>query len=221
MARLVEQIQAGVDVERSFERLHQRFHLPLRSYFRDHGFSPERSEELTQDVFVQVFRKLSTFEHRSQFTTWLFEIAHHIAVNEVRRVRAAKRDAQEKPLVEESDADDEEGRDAASPLVSDEPDPHEEAELQEQVSILRQALETLPPQMRRCVILRNQDYKYREIAELMNISIDTVKAHLGQARLRLRTILTAGSGALKPLTEEPAEPPGRSGPGRPRSEVET
>jgi RNA polymerase sigma-70 factor (ECF subfamily) len=221
VARLVEQIQAGVDVEDNFARLHKRFHLPLRSYFQSCGFSPERSEELTQDVFVQVFRNLASFQHRSRFTTWLFEIAKNLAINERRRTKAAMRDGQEKPLVEELDADDEEGRDAASPLVSGERNPHEEVELQEQVEVLRQALETLPPQMRRCVLLRNQDYKYREIAEIMNIRIDTVKAHLGQARARLQRILTEGSRALKRLSEEPAEPPGRTGPGRPGSEVET
>src|SRR6185295_123541 len=56
----------------------------------------------------------------------------------------------------------------------------------EQVGRLRQALQDLPPQMRRCVLLRiDQNLKYREIAGVMQISIDTVKSQLSQARDRL------------------------------------
>jgi RNA polymerase sigma-70 factor (ECF subfamily) len=56
----------------------------------------------------------------------------------------------------------------------------------EQRAVLRQALAELPPKMRRCVLLRiDQDLKYREIAALLRVSIETVKSQLSQARDRL------------------------------------
>lgn len=60
---------------------------------------------------------------------------------------------------------------------------------EERSRLLRNALEELPPQMRRCVQLRVQDLRYREIAEILKVSIDTVKAHLYQARQLLKAKL--------------------------------
>ena len=68
--------------------------------------------------------------------------------------------------------------------------PAQEAYERERREALARALEGLPPQMRQVLTLRiDQDLKYREIAEVLQISIETVKAHLFQARQRLRTEL--------------------------------
>ena len=61
---------------------------------------------------------------------------------------------------------------------------------EERLQQLREALLDLPPQMRQCVLLRlDQELKYREIAEVMNIAVNTVKSQLAQAKDRLRTRL--------------------------------
>jgi RNA polymerase sigma-70 factor (ECF subfamily) len=197
VADWVAQIQAGVDVERNFERLYERFHPRLFVFFFRKGLARERCEELAQDALFNAFDKIATFEHRSRFSTWLLGIVHHLYLNERRLMGAAKRDGVELPLEDSPVTGSEEGRTAGVVLKAAEPDPYEEAERKEQVAALRKALQSLPPKMRRCAILRFQhDLKYREIATVMRLNIDTVKAHLGQARQLLRQRLGPGAEVL-------------------------
>jgi RNA polymerase sigma-70 factor (ECF subfamily) len=76
--------------------------------------------------------------------------------------------------------------DAVVEKGSPERDPLRVILTEEETRLLWRAMEHLPPQMRQAVLLRIRDLKYREIAELMHVSIETVKAHLYQARQHLR-----------------------------------
>lgn len=206
MAETVRRIQAGIEVERNFEALYTHFHPRMIAYLSSRGVEAGLCEDLTQDAFIRVSKSIGSFEHRSRFARWVFQILEKILLNEVRRVRAAKRDGVEMPIEEEVGTDAEERRGTASPLVAGGPSADEELERREQASALRRAVATLPPQMRRCVALRlDQDRKYREIAGIMRISVDTVKAHLGQAKVRLQKILAEGSRALDRLESEVLE----------------
>jgi RNA polymerase sigma-70 factor (ECF subfamily) len=211
----VEQIQAGIDSEANFERLFRHFRPRVTRFFSKRGLEPALCEELTQDTFFRAFDRIRSFERRSQFSTWLFEIAKNAFNNELRSRQAAKRDGYELPLQEERDPDEDDRAKVASPLISKAPSPYDEVERREQRLALRKALDTLPPQMRRCIFLRlDQDLKYREIAETLRISIDTVKAHLGQAKVRLQWMLADPDGELARLDEEPEtrlQTAGRSG----------
>jgi RNA polymerase sigma-70 factor (ECF subfamily) len=81
--------------------------------------------------------------------------------------------------------------------VSGEPDALTSAITREQYGILREALAELPEQMRQCVRLRlKDDLKYKEIAEVMKISIETVKTHLHHAKKRLRPRLEPHFGRI-------------------------
>src|SRR5262249_24029945 len=79
----VRQIQAGVDVEASFERLYNHFPPPLFAWLRRRRLSPEECKDLTQEALFLAFRKIETFEHRSRFSTWLWEIARNLYLNDV------------------------------------------------------------------------------------------------------------------------------------------
>lgn len=193
--RQVRQIQAGIDVELNFSRLHQRFHAKVHSYFHDKGFRTGECEELSQEVFLRAFDAIHGFAFRSLFWVWLLEIAHNLWANTIRGIKAAKRDGIAVPLQEESDRDSDERGRTAPALVADGPSPEEEALRKERSAALRAAVASLPPQMRRCAQLRiEQDRKYREIAVLLNTSVDAVKAQLGQAKVRLRALLQEGVG---------------------------
>jgi RNA polymerase sigma-70 factor (ECF subfamily) len=199
----IEEIQAGINVERNFERLHERFHPRLFRYFFRKGIEPALCEELTQEVFVRVLTNLQGFERRSRFARWLFQIARRLYASEIRRTRTDMRSAFEVPLQEEHDTEDEDERRPAPALAGKERNPEEEAQHHEEVAALRKALATLPPQMRTCVLLRlYQDLKYREIAETLHVSIDTVKSQIGNAKIRLRKILQGGVAAVLAGLEE-------------------
>jgi RNA polymerase sigma-70 factor (ECF subfamily) len=186
--RLVELIQANVDREKN-SRLLFELHWPrIVYYFRRKGFSQEESKELTQDTFLRVFKAIDSFRRESTFGWWLKGIADSAYKNEIRRRKTEKRDGIEQSI--DAPGADERSLSPVETLASPAPGPLEEAVDREQVRALRAALKELPPQMRECCILRYvKGLKYQEIAELMQISIETVKAHLFQGRKRLASIL--------------------------------
>jgi RNA polymerase sigma-70 factor (ECF subfamily) len=154
-----------LDPEESFREIFRLYHARV----------------LAQETFFSAFKALSSFRHESSFLVWLFGIMERIYKNELRRRKAEKRDGVE-VSIETSGyeggafldlAVEDEG--LLSQLIS-----------REQIQALRVALERLPEQMRQCCVLRyERGLKYQEIAGLMKISIETVKAHLFQGRKRL------------------------------------
>jgi len=184
---LVERIQAGTDYEGSCRELYQLFRRRISSFFAARGFSFDECAGLTQETFIRVFLGIGRLHSASRFATWLFEIAANIYRNELRRRGASKRDAFEESIEELVQTEAAGRPDALSALSSKAPDPLAETLRRERLESLRAKLDQLPPQMRRCVYLRlYQDLKYREIADLLGISIETVKAHLHQAQKRLK-----------------------------------
>ena len=158
------------------EELFRRYYRPVVAFFMKRGFSSEESRDLAQETFLRVFNKWDSFRGESSVETWLFQIAANLYKNTLRSLQTQKRDAQEVSL----DAE-------VAELGSRESDPLRAVLTEEEVRLLRAALEDLPPQMRQAVFLRvNGDLKYREIADVMHVSIETVKAHLYQARQHLR-----------------------------------
>ncbi|HEY0510300.1 MAG TPA: sigma-70 family RNA polymerase sigma factor [Thermoanaerobaculia bacterium] len=182
--RLVEEIQQGIRVEENFEELFRRFRPSVHSYFFRKRFTTEESKDLTQDVFLRVFKSIDSFRRESRFERWLWEIVTNIYFNEIRKRKTEKRRGFEQSL--DAPGQGEEGPSPAMEIPADEPSPEEYILLAERLGTLRTALHELPDQMRRCCLLRyEQGLKYQEIAVVMKISIETVKAHLHQARKRL------------------------------------
>jgi RNA polymerase sigma-70 factor (ECF subfamily) len=186
--KLIEEIQAGIRVEESSEKIYRKFRPRVRSFFLNKGFSPQESDDLTQDVFLRVFKSIDTFRRESRFERWLWEITSHIYLNEIRRRRTEKRDARELSLDAATETED--GPAPALVIPSTDPSPEAEIVRNQRSKALHDALKELPDQMRRCCILRyERGLKYQEIATVMGISIETVKAHLHQARKRLMDLL--------------------------------
>jgi RNA polymerase sigma-70 factor, ECF subfamily len=178
--RLVAKIKSGEDVEGSYAELHRRFYRSLLSSFQNKGFSSEDARDLTQDVFLRVFKSIDTFRQESRFERWLFEIAVNMWKNEIRRLRAEKRDGLEQSLDAEVEGE------KTFELAASDPSALDKMIMEERQEVLHAALQELPPQMRYVCELRYiQQRKYQEIADLLRISIETVKAHLHQARKRL------------------------------------
>jgi RNA polymerase sigma-70 factor (ECF subfamily) len=196
---LVEAIQTGADYERDCAELYRRFQRRVWALFARRGFTADECADLTQDTFVRVFHAIGDFHFRSRFERWLFEIAANIYRNELRRRGAVKRDVPEESLDDVARRQTEGQLDAIAVLASPTPSALDEALHHERRTRLRAAIEDLPPQMRRCLLLRHQGFKYREIGDLMRISIQTVKAHLHQAHTRLELELAARPG--KPETK--------------------
>lgn len=177
---------------RDFRQIFSEFYPLVLHYFVRHGFGEEDSRDLAQETMLRIYRNLPAFSGDAQLGTWVFQVAANLCKNAVRTRASRKRSASEAPLAEWTDR----GPDP----VDEGEDPLRDLLTGERAKVLAEALRDLPPQMRRCVELRvHRDLKYREIAELLRISIETVKAHLFQARQILRSKLAsyfddAGSG---------------------------
>jgi RNA polymerase sigma-70 factor (ECF subfamily) len=190
-ASLIEQLQSGATQEEIFREVFRLEYTRVHRFFRRKGFSPEESKDLAQETFFQVFKSLPFFRRESRFEAWIFAIVDHVYLNEVRRRKTEKRHAVEESLELENSSE----RAIPAPDL----DPLGQVIQKEQLGALRSALAGLPEQMRMCCTLRyERGLKYQEIAAIMNISIETVKAHLHQARKRLTAEL---GGTEEPVTK--------------------
>lgn len=181
LRHLIEDLQAGRDREAGFKKLFTRYYPPLNSFFSKRGVPPEECNDLVQETFVNVFQGIGRFQHDARFDTWLYKIAGNVWRNTLRGRATQKRDAAEVEL--EPELAGASGHDPEQQALAE-----EEARLERQA--LRRELDKLPPQMRRCLLLRlDQGLKYREIAEVLGIAINTVKSLLHEAKKRLREAL--------------------------------
>jgi RNA polymerase sigma-70 factor, ECF subfamily len=138
------------------------------------------AEDLTQEVFLQAYRRLATYRGDAPFATWL----HRVAVNAV-LVHLRKRKGVEVPLDQMAD---DQGTDTSRPAELRSDDSRLAASV-DRVALER-AIDELAPGYRLCFLLHDVDgYEHQEIAQMLGISIGTSKCQLHRARLRLRAAL--------------------------------
>jgi len=188
IAQAVADFQAGVDRERSFRRIVDRFYPPVRRYFA-RKTPAEDSLDLTQETFLSLYRGLDGFRGEAQLSTWVFKIAR---TTHIRWLRRQAREGDRPGRATDPTTSAVVWEDQEPVVVDSKPPPLVRILRQEDLGRLREAVEELPEKMRKCLVLRvYQDLKYQEIADFMGISIQTVKAHLSQARQKLRHKLGA------------------------------
>jgi len=169
--------QGDADAFERIYRLHNRrvYALCLRMV----GNTAE-AEDLTQEAFLQLFRKIATFRGESAFSTWL----HRLSVNVV-LMKLRKKTLSETSLEETTEPDEETGgprKEIGGPdlLLSGSVD---------RVNLGR-AIGQLPPGYKQVFVLHDvQGYEHNEIAEIMGCSIGNSKSQLHKARMRLRELL--------------------------------
>ncbi len=169
---------------RAFEALYDRHKKRVYGLCLRMMHNPADAEDLTQDTFLQLFRKLKTFRGEAAFTTWL----HRMAVNTVLMWLRKRRIAT---------------------VSFDEPDTHHdenEFEAQRQIGArdevlaasgdrldLVSAIDGLPPGYRLVFILHDiEGYEHCEIAELLGCTVGNSKSQLHKARMKLRALLRSG-----------------------------
>jgi RNA polymerase sigma-70 factor (ECF subfamily) len=189
---LIEQLQAPASrhdadaANEAFRRLFDLYSPRLYHFFSRRGFPHADCLDLTQETFLGIYKGIGAFRRDSSFETWLFTIATNAYRKRLRWGVAGKRDAPEVSLEGSS----EEGGSMATLdtlAATDLPAPGEEMLQRERSLVLRQAIDRLPEQMRKCLILRvDHEMAYKEIAVVLRLSPETVKVHLARARRRLQ-----------------------------------
>lgn len=166
-------------------RLHNRRVYNLCYRFTN---SPENAEDLTQDVFVKVYRTLSTYNvEKGAFTTWLTTLTRNLLVDHFRRTRQDR-------LTDSIDASISEQDDSlafSDRLRDPGPNPGDHLASQEAQKLVRGALAKLSPDLREAVILRDlQDMDYKEIAQVLRVPEGTVKSRINRGRMELARLLS-------------------------------
>lgn len=168
-----------------FRAVFRHYKPRLLGFFGRRGFSTEDSLDLTQETFISVYKGLEGVRSESALPNWIFTVAANIYRNELRRRSTTMRQA----TVLSLDGDDRQGP-IVERIPGDESSSLDRVLEDERSRLLYEAVNDLPARMRQCVMLRiDQGLKYREIAAVLRISVETVKVQLFQARQRLRKIL--------------------------------
>src|SRR5260370_28228520 len=155
----------------------------------------EVAEELAQEVFLRVYRSRATYEPTAKFTTWLFRIASHLALNWIRDGRYEKL----------QDSLDQETSDGATRQVADRARTVEqELVYQAKLREVRQAIEGLPSKQRAAGMMHKyEEMEYSQIANVLSCSESAVKSLLFRAYETFRTRLAAMGGQGEKKKESP------------------
>ncbi|MEZ6124942.1 MAG: RNA polymerase sigma factor [Planctomycetaceae bacterium] len=181
--QLMLQVMAGESD--AFETLVTRYQNRLIGFFYHLVRDRAMAEDMTQEVFLRVFRSRERYTPTARFSTWLFHIAHNLASNQ-RRGLARRREI---PLGSSGDEDE------SSTTVENLPEksalmPTRQIDSRETQDIVRNALDSLSERQKTVVLLhRFEGMGYQDIGDVMGLNVVAVKSLLARARLNLKEAL--------------------------------
>lgn len=187
-AALVEELRAGS--EEAFAWLIARYHHPIYSLLARTLYDRADAADLTQEVFVKVFRGLRNFHGESSLRTWIYRIALREASNQRRWWMRHK---QQEIGIEQELTDGECGTPVKvkDRLIDPAQSPYDAAVHAETQALVEAALKRVPEPFRTTLILRDiEGFVYEEVAEIQGVNLGTVKSRLVRGRAMLKTLLT-------------------------------
>lgn len=186
---LIEELRSGS--EEAFAWLIARYHQPIFSLLARTVQDRADAADLTQEVFIKVFRGVRSFHGESSLKTWIYRIALREASNQ-RRWWSRHRQ-QEVPIeMEVSDGNSGTPILLKEQLVDPGESPYEMAAQAETRTRVEAALEQVPEPYRTTLILRDiEGFVYEEVAEMQGVNLGTVKSRLVRGRAILKGLLTA------------------------------
>lgn len=180
-AELVTELQAGSDA--AFDWLVTYYHAGV--FNLAYGILSDRADaaDVTQEVFLHAFRGIRGFRQGSSLKTWLYRISVRQALN---HRRWCWRHHRGQVSIDVGD----DGKSAALDLKDDEASPYDQYATAEMQAAVRSALGQIPTVFRSAVLLRDlEGLSYEEVAEVLEVSVGTVKSRILRGRRLLKTIL--------------------------------
>lgn len=188
--------QAAQGSEKAFRELLRRYERPVFSLIyrmvRDRGIA----EDLSQETFIRTFNAIGSYNPGYKFSSWIFKIAHNLTIDHLRKKRIDTISIHGSP---DAVTPDEQARTSlVLESTHERPDAYvENIELGGQIEA---AIGKLRPEYRAVTLLRHvEGYSYREIADVLELPLGTVKTYIHRARLELKA-------ALAPLLEDAGGP---------------
>jgi RNA polymerase sigma-70 factor (ECF subfamily) len=172
-----------------FGEIYNEFHERMHRYL-ERMVGRDDADDITQEVFVKVNAGLQGFEGESQLSTWIYRIATNAALDRLRS-RSFQQSSQRVSLSstdEEGEGELEDVSVRATSLTAE-----REAIRKEMTECIREFVDKLPENYRTVIILSElKDLKNQDIADILGISLDTVKIRLHRARAKLKEVFEAG-----------------------------
>lgn len=190
--RLIESLRASD--ERAYEELIARFQQPVYTLCLRLLTNEGEASDVVQEVFIKVFRNIGNFRGQSSLKTWIYRITVNEAHNARRWFfRHRRREV-------ELDTDPRETRDWKESIADSGRSPFDVVFDREKAGIIEAALDRINPVFREAVVLRDiTDLSYEEIAEILAVSLGTVKSRILRGREALRDELAGDLKGRRPL----------------------
>lgn len=161
--------------QEAFSRLIEMYQTPIFNLAYRMLGDPGEAEDAAQEAFLRAYTRLSTYDSRRSFKTWLFSIASHHCIDRLRKRRLTWISIDE-PLPPN----------LAPALAEKTPGPEEQTAQGEQAALIQRHLARLSPEDRAVIVMRYwDDFSYEEIAEATGGTVSAVKSRLHRARLAL------------------------------------
>lgn len=168
--------------ELEFQNIHNMFRPKILRYLT-RLVGRHEAEDLTQEVFVKVAQALTTFRGESQVSTWIYRIATNAALDRLRT--SSFQQMTKRKLLDDSREGEVEDKDV---WTGERPPSAEQQLIQKEMNnCIRDFIENLPENYRSVVVLSElEQLKNDEIAEVLGVTLDTVKIRLHRARAKLK-----------------------------------
>jgi RNA polymerase sigma-70 factor, ECF subfamily len=167
-------VPAPAPLEYEVVELFTQFRGPLLRYVSALGLALHDGEEIVQEVFIALFQHLRQGKPKTNLKGWVFRVAHNLALKQ--RTRNGRREKLHRP------------EDESMECLAHEPNPEEHVAGAQRQQRLLAIVETLPETDRCCLCLRAEGLRYRQIAEVLEISLGGVSLALGRALARLSQV---------------------------------
>jgi len=165
-----------------FETYHDRIYRYVLRLVKN----PAEAEDLTQDTFLRAYRRGDSLRDPEAVRGWLYRIATHVCIDRLR---------QRQPLIS---LDSEKGGDRIMPPISEPPSPLDFSERKETSACVQRCLDFLPDKSRAIILLHEaHSLTAREIADLLGVTLTTVKIRLHRARRKLQQVMECGCAVSK------------------------
>jgi RNA polymerase sigma-70 factor (ECF subfamily) len=207
-AALVAELRAGS--EEAFCWLIAQYHRPIYSLLARSMRDPADAADITQEVFLKVFRGIHGFHGESSLKTWIYRIALHEASNGRRwwsRHKKCEVTLESEAYGAVCSSDGPEDMPTLGEMLMDAHcSPYDAAAQSEAKARVEKALAEIPEPFRMAVILRDvEGFAYEEMADILQLSLGTVKSRIVRGRVALKKQLEAAQPSQRPLAKPVAK----------------
>lgn len=179
--------RASLGDSHAFEALVSRYDKKVLSIAMRYVKSEDDAQDIYQEVFLRVFKNLSNFEFKSEFSTWLYRITVNVCLNFLEKQKKINALSIYENFGGE---DDDNSFSFESTLKAKDLNPEENLSNKEKGELIKDAIETLSPKQKMVFTLKHfEELKIKEIAEIMDCTEGTVKRYLFDATGKLRIAL--------------------------------